>query len=96
MDVICGRPVTSARATLRPAGAEIRVAVKTAGLDDAVVRLIANGKPVDGAEASVTAARPEATLTLGRNAACGWISANAVDRAGHPLLIGNPIYIVCR
>jgi hypothetical protein len=82
--------------TLRPAGAQVRVAVQTAGLDDAVVRLIANGKPVEGGEAPITAANPRATLTIERRTACGWISTNVVDRGGHPLLIGNPVYIVCR
>ena len=80
---------------LRPAGATITVAVTTAGLNDGVVRLVANGAPLSGAEAVVDAANPRATLALQSRTACGWISANVLDRADHLMLIGNPIYIVC-
>jgi hypothetical protein len=27
---------------------------------------------------------------------CGWIAVNVRDPAGHPLLIGNPVYLTCR
>jgi hypothetical protein len=82
--------------TLHPASSSIRVAVVTAGVEDGVVQLIANGVPVGGGEAHIGAANRQAELTLERTKACGWISANVLDRARHPLLIGNPIYISCR
>jgi len=81
--------------TLHPTSPSIRITAATAGVEDGILQLIANGTPVSGSETALTATDRQTTFTLERAKACGWISANVLDRNRHPLLIGNPIYVVC-
>ncbi|TGX46592.1 PHP domain-containing protein [Sphingomonas naasensis] len=75
------------------AAPETLLRIHARGVAGATAELIANGKPaqtqpIDGDDARLV-------FRLGRPG-CGWAAVNVRDGAGHPLLIGNPIYLRCR
>ena len=81
--------------SLSPQG-PIRLDLHLVGVAGASVELVANGKPLADKAAAIPSADERLSLTIDDPArACGWIAAN-VRRGGHPLLIGNPVYVTCR
>lgn len=58
-----------------------------------VAELVLNGSPVETQRIEGADARIRFRLDP---RPCGWAAVNIRDGAGHPLLIGNPIYLACR
>lgn len=73
------------------AGALIRVHAKDVA--GAMAELVINGSPVQKQRVEDGDARFVFRLDP---PSCGWAAVNIRDGAGHPLLVGNPIYLVCR
>lgn len=75
------------------AAAGIRMRVHFKGVDGASAELVVNGIAVDQQRVGGDDAR--LVFELGERR-CGWAAVNVRDTGGHPLLIGNPIYLACR
>lgn len=76
--------------SLRPAGTMI-VDARVEGVADGQALLVIDGKD-SGQSVPITKAHPSARFSVDPASVRRWISVNIVG-AGHPLLIGNPIYI---
>lgn len=72
-------------------GTLIRVHAKDVA--GATAELVVNGNPVQTRRVEGEDARLVFRLDEAR---CGWAAVNVRDGAGHPQLIGNPIYLACR
>jgi len=79
------------RLTTIAAGARIDVTATIAGVAAGKAVLVANG-----AEVRSLPVGPAVAFRLDRKAACGWVAVNVTTEGGKLLLVGNPIYVVCR
>jgi hypothetical protein len=89
VEAASGRARVTMGGTLR-ADARVSIIARVAGVQTGTAVLIVNG-----AEIQSLPVAPKMTFGFDHHTACGWASVNVADPAGRPLLIGNPVYIIC-